>query len=518
MKHMDTKQQIIHLKFVQQESERSIQRATGLSRTTIRRFIRSYSKAKEQDEGAKTKSSSLSEYLLNKPTYKQCTRTRYALTDEVTALIDGYLTENAIRRESGLRKQQLKAVDIHQVLSEKCFPISYRSVCQYVKDKSLLKQEAFIRQEHPLGYACEFDWGYVRLYIQGVLRQFFMAVFTLCNSNYRYAYLFHREDTLAFMESHILFFSHLGCVPKQMVYDNMKVAVAKFVTTKIKEPTVALMQLKNYYGFDHRFCNVRKGNEKGHVEKSVEFVRRKVYARKIDFTDIVHCNTYLLTEVEKLNAKPIPTKDCSIKDLMQEELPYMHRATHPMESAQLQMLKVDKWSTIYLNTNHYSVPEELVGERVDVKIYANKLQIIYKQQLTCEHHRCYDQGQWILSIEHYLNTMRKKPGALNHSVALAQANEFLIHLYENHFRDIAPRNFIELLIYCKENQINKQNLENTCIYLMSRGLKILSSESIIATLGNKIIREVVDIPLDTKEQKIALYSQMQLTEITNMFN
>ena len=203
---------------------------------------------------------------------------------------------------------------------------------------------------------------------------------------------------------------------------------------------------------------------------------------------------------------------------MQEELPYMHRVVHSMECAQLQTLKVDKWSTIYLNTNHYSVPEELVGERVDVKIYANKLQIIYKQQLACEHHRCYDQGQWILSIEHYLNTMRKKPGALNHSVALTQANAFLIHLYENHFRNIAPRNFIELLIYCKENLINKQDLENTCIYLLSRGLKILSSESIIATLGNKIIREVVNIPMDTREQKIALYAQMQLTEITNMFN
>ena len=515
---MDIKQQIIHLKFVQQESERSIQRTTGLSRTTIRRYIRTYLKALKQDEESKTKSSSLSEYLLNKPVYKHCTRARYALTDEVTALIDGYLTENAFRRENGLRKQQLKAVDIHQALSERDFPLSYRSVCQYIKDKSLLKQEAFIRQEHPLGYACEFDWGYVRLYIKGELRQFFMAVFTLCNSNYRFAYLFHREDTLAFMESHILFFSHLDCVPGQMVYDNMKVALARFVTTKIKEPTVALMQLENYYGFTHRFCNVRKGNEKGHVERSVEFVRRRVFARKIDFNDIAHCNTYLLTEVEKLNAKPIATKDCSIKDLMQEERPYMHRVVYPMECSQLQTLKVDKWSTIYLNTNHYSVPEALVGERVDVKIYANKLQIFYKQRLACEHHRSYELGQWVLLIEHYLNTMRKKPGALNHSLALTQANEFLIRLYENHFSGIAPRNFIELLIYCKENQIKKQNLENTCIYLLSRGLKTLSSESIIATLGNKIIREVVSIPMDTREQKIALYSQMQLTEITNMFN
>jgi len=54
-----------------------------------------------------------------------------------------------------------------------------------------------------------------------------------------------------------------------MVYDNMKVAVKRFVGTE-KEPIEGLLQLSIYYGFRYRFCNVRSGNEEGHVERSVE--------------------------------------------------------------------------------------------------------------------------------------------------------------------------------------------------------------------------------------------------------
>lgn len=54
-----------------------------------------------------------------------------------------------------------------------------------------------------------------------------------------------------------------------MVYDNMRVAVAKFIGKHQKEPTGALLDLRSHYGFTHRFCNARKGNEKGHVEHSV---------------------------------------------------------------------------------------------------------------------------------------------------------------------------------------------------------------------------------------------------------
>lgn len=58
-----------------------------------------------------------------------------------------------------------------------------------------------------------------------------------------------------------------------VVYDNMKVSVKRFVGPGEKAPTEALLQLSGYYGFNFRFCNVRRGNEKGQVERSVDKVK-----------------------------------------------------------------------------------------------------------------------------------------------------------------------------------------------------------------------------------------------------
>ena len=103
------------------------------------------------------------------------------------------------------------------------------------------------------------------------------------------------------MESHVSFFEHIGGVYHQMVYDNMRVAVAKFIGKHEKEPTRALLQLKGHYQFGHRFCNAYSGNEKGHVERSVEYIRRKAFGFKSDFASFEQAGQYLETIIGKLN-------------------------------------------------------------------------------------------------------------------------------------------------------------------------------------------------------------------------
>ena len=126
-------------------------------------------------------------------------------------------------------------------------------------------QEAFIRQGYAEGSTCEFDWAEVKLNLDGKYRRYYLAVFTSAFSNYRYALLFERQDSLAFKEAHICFFEHVGGVYQQMVYDNMRVAIARFVGKNEKIPTEGLLQLSRWYRYQWRFCNTAKGNEKGHV-------------------------------------------------------------------------------------------------------------------------------------------------------------------------------------------------------------------------------------------------------------
>src|SRR5690606_15086630 len=103
---------------------------------------------------------------------------------------------------------------------------------------------------------------------------------------------------------HAEFFSHCKGNYKSMVYDNMRVAVKKFVGLHEKEPTKALSELSIYYGFRFRFCNIAAGNEKGHVERSVEFIRRKAFGKGHEsFASLADANRYLLQVCLKLNCK-----------------------------------------------------------------------------------------------------------------------------------------------------------------------------------------------------------------------
>jgi len=147
------------------------------------------------------------------------------LTQEVKSFIDAQLEANGKKVQQGMRKQILKSIDILQLLHEQGFSVGYTTVCNYIREKlgkSATPQEAFIRQQYEPGSVCEFDWGEIKLNIAGHLWRFQLAVFTSAYSNYRYAMIYKRQDTLAFMESHVSFFEHISGVYHQMVYDNIR--------------------------------------------------------------------------------------------------------------------------------------------------------------------------------------------------------------------------------------------------------------------------------------------------------
>ena len=94
------------------------------------------------------------------------------------------------------------------------------------------------------------------------------------------------------MGSHRDFFRDVHGVPAMMVYDNMRVAVKNFVGGD-KKPTEALMKMSGFYCVEYRFCNIRAGWEKGHVERSVEYVRRKAFYLTDHFSDIRSAQEHL---------------------------------------------------------------------------------------------------------------------------------------------------------------------------------------------------------------------------------
>ena len=251
---MYTKQEIILQRYREGKSQRSISRGLGISRKTVKKYIDQYEQSCQLSGDSTTE---YSKYISCTPQYQTPVRVTYRLTDKIKQKIDDLLASNTKKRALGQSKQQLKKIDIYEYLKDLGYTIGYTTVCNYIrkKEKGSIVSEAFIRQKYAPGSSCEFDWGEVKLHIAGKLTRFQLAVFTSSYSNYRYAMLFNKQATMAFMESHVSFFSHTGGSFKEMVYDNMRVAVSKFVGKYHKEPTQALLALRGHYLFNHRFCN-----------------------------------------------------------------------------------------------------------------------------------------------------------------------------------------------------------------------------------------------------------------------
>ena len=131
---MDKKEQILHYHRIDGLSLRELSRRVGLNRKTVTRYIREYEAqvSSDPEEGSDM-------CLASRPKYPPRKVERSKLTDAVCAEIDYWLSENAKRRQTGMRKQCQKRQDIHRALIEKGFSISYSSVCKYIQQRKTEK-------------------------------------------------------------------------------------------------------------------------------------------------------------------------------------------------------------------------------------------------------------------------------------------------------------------------------------------------------------------------------------------
>ena len=299
------KQDIILMYIRDRKSKRCISRETGFARKTVDKYINDYEAELKElgiDYNDDVKRQELISRLTDKPKYKSSPRVRKVATEELVDRIKFFLDENKTKRLTGLSKQQKKKKDIYEELISEGFKVSYPTVSRVINRIEYKVQEAYIKQEYLPGDVVEFDWGTVKLKTEGgILRQYQMAVFTSAYSNYRWAKLFPKQTSQYFIEAHSDFFEYIGGSFATVVYDNMKTAVKKFTSLTEKEPTEDLLKLSLYYRFNFRFCNIRSGNEKGHVERSVEVVRRKAFSHKDSFQSLDDANKYLQSICEKIN-------------------------------------------------------------------------------------------------------------------------------------------------------------------------------------------------------------------------
>lgn len=414
-------------------SKRSVAKELNINRRTVAKYWEEYLQVKDQIALDPTDPSK-KEALTAEPTYNSANRTPRKYTDEMDKRIDELLEfDNEKAKKLGPHKQKLTTRSIHEILVSEGFDIAESTIRPYVRKKIQKQREAFIKQLYPLGYRAEFDFGEVKCLINGEKYTFYLAVFSSPATGYRWGKLYTSSNQQVFIDAHIQFFKEVQGVYSTVVYDNMRNVIQKFVGKHEKELNKELLKMSLFYGFEPVVTNTYSGNEKGHVEKSVQVIRDRAFTKIYEFSSIEQAQEYLDRALLKLNqGKEIDTERHQLKPMV-SDYDYALTTKH----------KVDKYSFIHVQNNFYSVPDYLVGETVTVKLYLKELKVVRNGQVVASHPRLDSKNRYEVQMIHYLYTLKRKPGAIEYSLVLTKLPKLrrcFIQFYKQQ-----PKLFIELI-------------------------------------------------------------------------
>ena len=433
------KKDIIMLK-EQGLSNREVSRRTKHDRSTVSKYWNEYREQLEKLDEPEADVKAVQEALFAKPKYKAGNRRRHKYTEEVDTRLQAILKEEA-RKERLFgpgHKQKLTNKQIHEKLVNEGYAISGVTINIALAEIRKRQKEVYIRQQYELGDRLEYDFGEVYLDCGEGIKTYHMAVFSSPGGGFRWLYVYTNQKKAVFMDSHVRFFEMMGGCYHEIVYDNMRNVVSKFIGKSEKELNEDLVKMSIYYGFRINVTNCFKGNEKGHVESSVKILRNQIFADRWAFSSLEDAQEYARSQLLKMNEA----------SQMEEEKKHLRPYRPPLELGIISEAKVNPSSLVSVDTVFYSVPEYLVGKLVIVKKYHNEIRIYAGNEMVARHKRLFGNGKMQIDIYHYLNTLRKKPGAVRNSVALKSIPR-LKAIFDTYYSG-QPKKFIERFLENKE--------------------------------------------------------------------
>jgi transposase len=329
-------------------SEREAARRFGLARETVRKMLR----------------------YATPPGYQRSKPARRPKLGPFTGVIDQILSDDGERP----RKQRHTAQRIFDRLRDEYgFTGGYSSVKEYVREKKLGGQEMFVPLAHPPGDA-QADFGEALVVINGVERKAHYLVIDLPHSDDAFVKAFPAETTEAFCEGHNAAFRYFGGVPRSIVYDNTKIAVARILGDGTRKRTRVFSELNAYL---ERKCGERRGRRlRRHKETIGERFER-----------------------DRQALLPLPSA--------------------PYEACDKHTTRVTSLSLVRYRLNDYSVPTRFGHREVLLKAYVDEVIVCCGSEQIARHRRSYKREELIFDPLHYLALLERKTNALDQAAPLA---------------------------------------------------------------------------------------------------
>jgi len=381
------------------------------------------------------------------------------------AVIDDWL----IGDRKAPRKQRHTARRVWQRLTEEHgASVSERQVARYVhaRRRELGEVgEAFVPLISDAGAEAEVDWGEATVSLRGVATVVHVFVLRACYSGAGFVMAFERETQQAFLEGHVAGLEWFGGVFGLIRYDNLKAAVVQVLRGRRRVESDRFVALRSHYMFDASFCQSgqRGAHEKGGVEgDGVGRFRRRHLVPVPEVDSIAELNELLREACWTDLERTITGRQMTVRDALAQERRLLGELPAERHDTSEQATpRVDAKAMVTVRQNRYSVPVGLVGLRVTAVIAANEIVVRHDGRVVATHERQSGRYQASAQLDHYLELLTVKPGALARSLALTQTRERgawpgcfdeLWRLIEQRVgRSEAARQIVDVLMLCREH-------------------------------------------------------------------
>ena len=326
-------------------------------------------------------------------------RPEYTLSERKPSKLDAYKSQIDL----WLEEAPYSAVRILEKLLELGFDGKYSIVKEYVRSKKMdLDEKATVRFETMPGQQGQMDWGFFEDHTvleDGQMKKLYCFLLILGYSRMRYIEFVTDMSTNTLIRCHQNAFRYFGGYPEEILYDNMKQVVVKRLL-KQEDSTLnrQFEDFAGFYGFKPVLCRPYRGQTKGKVERTVQYVRDN-FMVGIKYHSLNDLNGQALAWCNKVNAKVhATTNEVPFARLKREKLNPLKRE---YIIDRINLRRVQKDCLISYAGNHYSVPSEYAGKDVAVVALDNMLVAYYGGKQIALHRISYQKKDMVVNARHY---------------------------------------------------------------------------------------------------------------------